>query len=68
MSAVASTPARGNFTLNEFLAWAGIGRTMAYAEAKAGRLIIMKCGNRTLIRVEDAESWRASLPRLHATS
>ena len=68
MSAVASTPVRGNLTFNEFLVWAGIGRTMAYAEAKAGRLIIMKCGNRTLIRVEDAEAWRASLPRLHASS
>ena len=66
MLAAIPKPAQGNFTLNEFLAWAGIGRTMAYAEAKAGRLIIMKCGNRTLIRVEDAEAWRASLPRLHA--
>lgn len=66
MSAAALAPTRGNFTLNEFLSWAGVGRTMAYAEIKAGRLVALKCGNRTLIRVEDAEAWRASLPRLHA--
>jgi hypothetical protein len=51
----------GCFRMPDFLAWAGISRTKAYAEVKAGRLRLVKCGRRTLIRVDEAERWRDAL-------
>jgi hypothetical protein len=51
----------GCFRLPDFLAWAGISKTKAYAEVKAGRLRLVKCGRRTLIRVDEAERWRDAL-------
>jgi hypothetical protein len=54
---------RGAFSFLDFCSWAGIGRTRAYEEIKAGRLIVTKCGKRTLVRVEDARAWLDSLPK-----
>jgi hypothetical protein len=54
---------RGAFSIPEFCEWARIGRTMAFAEIKASRLIVTKCGKRSLIRVSDAEAWIQSLPK-----
>ncbi len=39
----------------------GIGRTLAYEEIKAGRLICRKIGRRTLISRDDAENWLRGL-------
>lgn len=54
---------RGAFSIPEFCEWARIGRTMAFAEIKAGRLIVTKAGKRSLIRVADAEAWLNALPK-----
>lgn len=52
----------GVFSVNEFCHWAGIGRTAAYAEMKAGRLSAKKFGRRTIILKSEAERWLTSLP------
>lgn len=52
----------GAFSVNEFCFWAGIGRTAAYAEMKAGRLSARKFGRRTIIIKNEAERWLAALP------
>jgi len=55
---------RGALKLNEFCAWAGIGRTTAYEEIGSGRLTIVKVGRRSLIRISDAENWLSELKAL----
>lgn len=40
----------------------GPGRTVVYAEIKAGRLKARKCGRRTLILVEDLRDYLTGLP------
>lgn len=52
----------GAFTLNEFMAYARIGRTKTYQEINAGRLKIRKIGRKTLILRADAEAWLNALP------
>lgn len=47
----------GAMSFVHFLQWASIGRTKAYEEAKAGRLILTKVGNKTLVLRADAEAW-----------
>jgi hypothetical protein len=49
----------------DFCAELGIGRTLAYAEAKAGRLQILKLGRRSLITADAKRRFLASLPSLH---
>lgn len=41
---------------------AGIGRTLIFAEIKAGRLKALKAGARTIITDESLRSWLAALP------
>jgi predicted DNA-binding transcriptional regulator AlpA len=41
---------------------AGISRSMAYLEIKAGRLRPRKCGRRTLIPVAEVQRWIDALP------
>jgi excisionase family DNA binding protein len=50
------------FSISEFCRRYGIGRTKAYAEIAAHRLRAVKAGRRTLISLDDAESWFATLP------
>lgn len=57
-----STTETGAFTVNEFLAWAKIGRTKAYQEIDEGRLKVRKLGRKTLILRTDAEAWLQALP------
>lgn len=45
------------FTIREFCAAAGIGRTTVYNEINAGRLKIVKVGKRTLIPAAAASRW-----------
>jgi excisionase family DNA binding protein len=40
----------------------GPSRTKTYEEIKRGRLRAVKCGKRTLITEEDAETWLRALP------
>ena len=55
------TSFRRALSIAEFSESFGIGRTSVYAEIKAGRLRVVKVGNRTLILLEDAERWASSL-------
>jgi hypothetical protein len=48
----------------EFCHRYGIGKTMAYAEMRAGRLRYCLHGKRRLIHVDDAESWAVSTRQL----
>jgi len=52
------------FPIRNFCVRYGIGRSKAYEEIKAGRLVAVKSGQRTLIREEDAETWLRSLPAI----
>jgi hypothetical protein len=47
---------------HEFCDWAGIGRTMFYEEAKAGRLIVSKIGRVTVVTFANARAWLNALP------
>lgn len=55
-------PEIGAFSVNDFCQWAGIGRTLVYAEMKAGQLAAKKLGRRTIILRSEAERWLAALP------
>lgn len=53
---------QGAFTLDDFMAFARIGRTKTYQEISEGRLKIRKLGRKTLILRTDAEAWLNALP------
>lgn len=46
----------------------GVGRTRTYDLLSAGELVAVKNGPRTLIDVESAERWAASLPRFQSVA
>lgn len=52
------------YTINDFCAAYGIGRTLTYREIAAGRLKASKVGKRTLILIADAETWASTLPSI----
>jgi hypothetical protein len=52
----------GALSIAEFCAYASVGRTTAFAEIKAGRLVAHKRGRSTIILIEDADAWLNSLP------
>lgn len=41
---------------------AGVGRTLIFAEIRAGRLVAKKAGRRTLISVPALDAWIEALP------
>lgn len=45
------------YTVNEFCAAHGIGRTTFYAELKAGRIRVVKCGRKTLVPKTENDAW-----------
>jgi excisionase family DNA binding protein len=51
-------------TVKQFCADYGVGKTLTYAEIKAGRLRAVKVGHRTLILHADSEAWAHSLPEV----
>ena len=51
------------YTVGEFLAAFGIGRTTFYAEVKAGRLRMVKLGTASRVTRAAAEAWVAQLPQ-----
>ncbi len=63
-TAAAELPAA--MTIKEFSAWARLGRTSIYKQAKAGRLKLRKIGDKTVILRADAEAWLRSLPESRA--
>ena len=52
----------GAFSVKEFRACYGIGKTKTYEEIAAGRLVAKKVGARTLISRGAARSWFVRLP------
>lgn len=56
------------YTLKEFMALAGVGRSFVYDELAEGRLKAVKAGRKTLIRDEDARAWLGSLPTMKSES
>jgi hypothetical protein len=57
----ATAPAKRARTVKQFCADYGVGKTLTYAEIKAGRLRARKVGSKTLILHEDSEGWARSL-------
>ena len=53
---------RGAMSVNEFLAWASIGRSKFYEEVGSKRLRIRKVGRKTLVAMADAQAWLEALP------
>jgi hypothetical protein len=51
----------------DFCAWASIGRTKLYSEAKSGRIKLRKLGAKTVILRRDADAWLNSLPTAAAS-
>lgn len=51
-----------NMTVNEFCAWARIGRTKAYELMNSGEIKSFKIGRSTLIPHQAAEDWLAAQP------
>ena len=49
-------------TVNEFSAWARMGRTKTYELLGRGEIVAVKMGRRTLIRADSAEAWLSSQP------
>ena len=56
------------YSVEEFGAVAGLGRTKLYAEIAAARLRARKAGKRTVILAEDGRAYLASLPEFPSTA
>ena len=52
------------YSIDEFCEKAGIGRSFAYQEIRAGKLKARKAGRRTLILHDEAEQYLMSLPSI----
>ncbi len=57
-----AAPAPPCYSLADFCVAYSIGRTFAYQQIAAGKLIAQKAGDRVLVPREAAEAWRRSLP------
>ena len=57
-------PLKPAYTVNEFLAAFGVGRTRFYELINSGELKAHKSGARTIVRGEDAQAWLDSLPAI----
>lgn len=45
-----------------------VSRSMLYEEMKAGRLVVRKCGKRSVICIDDAMAWLKTLPQSTETA
>jgi hypothetical protein len=54
----------GAYSIEDFARLHSIGRSTAYSEISAGRLVARKMRSRTIVTAEDAKAWRANLPKL----
>ena len=54
----------GAYSIEDFARLHSIGRSTAYSEISAGRLVARKFRARTLVTIEDARAWRLNLPKL----
>lgn len=51
------------YSIDDVITLTGIKRTKIYAEIKAGRLKIRKCGARTIVLAADLNRWLEALPK-----
>lgn len=49
------------YSIDEFVALTGLGRTMVFEELKSGRLQSVKCGSRRLIPASEVDAWLKAL-------
>lgn len=56
------SPGKLAYTVRQFCEGIGIGHTKFYQEVSEGRIKIKKCGKRSLVTVEEAQRYVASLP------
>ena len=56
----------GAYSIDDFALLHSIGRSTAYSEISAGRLVARKFRTRTIVTIEDAKAWRLGLPKLPA--
>jgi hypothetical protein len=56
----------GAYSIDDFARLHSIGRSTAYSEISAGRLVARKFRTRTIVTTEDAKAWRLGLPKLPA--
>ena len=64
----AGTLGSAGMSIEEAARFLGIGRSLTYAEIKAGRLIARKVGRRTIIVHDDAVAYLHSLPVVGAAA
>lgn len=55
---------KGALSVDEFCAWASIGRSKFYGEVNEGRIRLRKVGRKSVVLLTDAQSWLDSLPIL----
>lgn len=63
-----ATPIKRAYRFREFCEAYGVGKDAAYKAIRNGELIAHKRGKATIVLVEDAERYAASLPRLELPS
>ena len=56
----------GAYSIEDFARLHSIGRSTAYSEISAGRLVARKFRARTLVTIEDAKAWRLNLAKTDA--
>jgi excisionase family DNA binding protein len=61
MNSDKGTVDRAAYTVAEFSAAHSIGRTTFYAELKAGRIRVVKCGRKTLVPKAENDAWLGRL-------
>lgn len=65
MSTETPETTRRAYTVRQFSETFGVSRATTYSMIAAGLIEARKAGGRTLIPVDSAEGWFASLPRMH---
>jgi hypothetical protein len=53
-------------SISEVVKASGVGRTLVFAEIKAGRLLARKCGRRTVVLIGDLQNWLRAMPSSRA--
>jgi len=59
---------KGAFSVDEFCAWASIGRSKFYGEVNEGRIRLRKVGRKSIVTDSDARAWLEALPTLEPSS
>ncbi|WP_152049037.1 DNA-binding protein [Aureimonas psammosilenae] len=49
-------------SVDEFCAWASIGRAKFYREVGSGRITLRKIGRKSIVTMTDAQNWLNALP------